>query len=295
MINPRLEEKVVLVTGANHGIGAATAEAFADQKSKVFLHYLRLPLTEEEESEIEEGGAKETGRLRYRLNQSRSPDEIIKRVREKGGTIRAREADLSRPQNITKLFDQVEAELGPVEVLVNNAAHCSPDSFVPDRERKEEDKVIKDAPMGSLTAHSCDRHFAVNSRAPALMMKEYAKRHVERDADWGRIINISTDGSSCFPGEASYGASKHALESYSRSAAMELAQFGVTVNIVSPGPIQTGYLNPSQSEREVEEIPLGRLGKPVDVADVIIFLASEQARWLTGQLLYVGGGHVMDM
>lgn len=104
---------------------------------------------------------------------------------------------------------------------------------------------------------------------------------------------MSTDGAAGFPHEISYGASKAALESFSRAAAIELGRFGVTVNIVSPGPIQTGYISPELEPGIVEAIPLGRLGKTEDVADVIVFLASEQARWLTGQLLYVGGGHAM--
>ena len=105
-----------------------------------------------------------------------------------------------------------------------------------------------------ITAASHDAHFAVNSRAVALMMAEFARRLIEQGKHWGRIINISTDGSAGFMREVSYGASKFALESYSRAAA-------------------SGY--------------------PEDVADVVVFLASEQARWLTGQLLFVGGGHRM--
>jgi 3-oxoacyl-[acyl-carrier protein] reductase len=88
----------------------------------------------------------------------------------------------------------------------------------------------------------------------------------------------------------SYAASKHAIESYSRSAAAEMGKYGVTVNIVAPGPIQTGYLTPEQEAAIPAGTPLRRVGTPEDVADVIVFLASEQARWLTGQLLYVGGG-----
>ena len=144
-----------------------------------------------------------------------------------------------------------------------------------------------------ITPESHDRHFAVNSRAVALMMAEYVRRHIERGARWGRIINVSTDGAYCFPGEVSYGASKAALEAYSRSAAKEVGKYGITVNIVAPGPIQTGWITPELEEKILPTIPLGRVGQPEDVADVIVFLASEQARWLTGQLLYVGGGHAV--
>jgi 3-oxoacyl-[acyl-carrier protein] reductase len=122
-------------------------------------------------------------------------------------------------------------------------------------------------------------------------MAEFARRHVERRAEWGRIVNISTDGADTFPGEVSYGASKAALEAYSRSAAIEFAPNRITVNIVAPGPIQTGWIPDEQAPAIVATIPLGRLGEPKDVADVVLFLASEQARWVTGQRLFVGGGH----
>jgi 3-oxoacyl-[acyl-carrier protein] reductase len=124
-------------------------------------------------------------------------------------------------------------------------------------------------------------------------MAEFARRHIARGAEWGRIINVSTGGASCFPSEISYGASKHALESYSRAAAVELGPYGITVNVVSPGPVQTGYITLELEEKLIPEIPLRRVGTPEDVADAIVFLASEQARWITGQLLYVGGGHEM--
>ena len=122
------------------------------------------------------------------------------------------------------------------------------------------------------------------------------RRDVHRDgrgARWGRIINVSTDASHCFPTEVGYGASKAALESLSRTAAVELGPYGITVNIVSPGPIQTAWITPELDKGIAQSAPLGRVGLPDDVADVVVFLASEQARWLTGQLLYVGGGHRM--
>jgi 3-oxoacyl-[acyl-carrier protein] reductase len=169
------------------------------------------------------------------------------------------------------------------------------DTFLPPSVLKPDDRAAGGLRMQALTAESHDQHFAVNSRAVALMMAEYARRYVERSARWGRIINISTDGASAFASEVSYGASKHALESYSRAAAAELGRWGITVNIVAPGPIQTGYIPPETEAREAARTPLGRVGQPQDVADVIVFLASEQARWLTGQLLYVGGGHQMSL
>ena len=133
----------------------------------------------------------------------------------------------------------------------------------------------------------------VNVRATALMMQEYAQRHIDRKADWGRIVNISTDAAHAHSWNVSYAASKHAVESYSRSAASELGKYGITINVVAPGPIQTGYITP-EMEREIQEsTPLRRVGRPEDVADVVLLLVSDQARWVTGQLVYVGGGYRM--
>ncbi len=276
MIDTGLQDKVVLVTGANHGIGAATARAFAGQGVRVFLHYLRLPPTNEE------------GAAQRALDAA----EVVQAIRAGGGQAEAQEADLADPAAIPLLFDRAEATLGPVDVVVNNAAvgDGPKDTFVP-LPTEALDRFERS--MATVTAASHDRHFAVNSRAVALMMAEYARRHVARGATWGRIINISTDGAFCFPEEISYGASKAALESYSRSAAIELSRYGITINIISPGPIQTGWMTPEMEANIVRDIPLGRVGQPEDVADVIVFLASEQARWLTGQCLHVGGGHKM--
>lgn len=290
MIDTGLKDKVVLVTGANnpYGIGAATAQVFAAEGAAVFVTYLRQPAASTR-------GDDTPGEAFYRAQQSLSADQVLQTIRERGGRAEAEEIDLADPAVIPLLFDRVEAALGPVEVLVNNAAHCLPDTFVPSSQLGLDSRAVDGFPMQAITAESHDQHFAVNSRAVALTMAEFARRHVTRGARWGRIVNVSTDGASGFVSEVSYGASKHALESYSRAAAGELGQFGITVNIVSLGPIQTGWITRESEKAWGADTPLKRIGQPQDVADVIVFLASEQARWLTGQLLYVGGGHVMPL
>lgn len=295
MIHTSLEGKVVLVTGANHGIGAATARAFAAQGAAVFVHYFRLPLDAAAGAHASEAEAQAPGDSGYAANRALTADDVVRAIRDAGGRAAAWEADLSDPTAIPVLFDQAELALGPVEVLVNNAAYWEIDTFIPTGQelRNRLPELWTSRPTAPLTPESHDRHFAVNSRAVALMMAEYLRRHITRGARWGRIVNVSTDGAYCFPGEVSYGASKATLEAYSRSAAAEMGAFGVTVNIVSPGPIQTGWITPELERHLLPSSPLGRIGAPADVADVIVFLASEQARWLTGQLLHVGGGHKM--
>jgi 3-oxoacyl-[acyl-carrier protein] reductase len=290
MIDPRLEGKVVLITGANnpHGIGAAVARAFAAQGAKVLLHYFR---------QTERAAASEPdapGEPFYYFQQAKSAAEAVDRIRSSGGAAEAFEGDLADPGLVPALYDYAESILGPVEVLVNNAAYWESDTFLP-RDVDLQNRLVElftDRPP-AIVPGGFDRLFAVNARAPALLIAEFARRRIERRAAGGRIINVSTAAADRFPSEVSYGASKYALESYTRSAAMELGRFGITVNVVSLGPIQTGWITPELERAILPTIPLGRIGAPEDVADVVVFLASEQARWITGQKIFVGGGHGM--
>jgi 3-oxoacyl-[acyl-carrier protein] reductase len=293
MIEPGIKEKVVLVTGANnpYGIGAGIGRAFASQGCKVFLHYFRqaksgaLPETAETAS---------PGESFYHSQQTKPADDVLNEIRSLGAEAHAWEADLADASLIPLLFDYAERLLGPVEIVVNNAAYWEADTFVPSGAELHNQLVElwTDRP-NRITADGFDRLYAVNTRAPALIMAEFARRHVERGARWGRIINVSTAGAERFPSEISYGASKYALESYTRSAAMELGKFGINVNVVSLGPVQTGWITAELERAILPTIPLGRIGHPEDVADVVLFLASEQARWVTGQKIFIGGGHGM--
>lgn len=285
MLNPELAGKVVLVTGANNprGIGAAVARAFARLGCPVFLQFLRG------DGPPAESGTP-CGEALYRALDAEGADGVVDEIRHAGGSAEAWEIDLALGSHPAALLDRVEATLGPVDVLVNNAAHCAFDTFLPTRVSVF--GAVSTEQAVTLTVDSHDAHFAINSRAPALMMAEYARRLIARGTGWGRIVNVSTDAADSHPGAVSYGASKHALESYSRAAAYELGPHGITVNVVAPGPIQTGWIGPELEAEVVRNIPLGRIGLPEDVADVVVFLASRQARWVTGQTLYVGGGHV---
>lgn len=170
MIDPQLGGKVVLVTGANHGIGAATAHAFAAQGAKVALTYWRDPArhTEEELAHARQAGV--GGAVLYSAEQQRDGQHVAAAIRAQGGTAAALETDLGNPSSIPVLFDWCEAQLGPVDVLVNNHTYCVLETFDP--------ALVTDAqfPVQLVSSAQIDAHFAVNSRAFALLMAEYAAR-----------------------------------------------------------------------------------------------------------------------
>lgn len=290
MLNTGLSGKTAIITGANNpfGIGAGIAKALAAQGVRLFLHYFR-PSVGEKFANTDQLGADF-----YHAQSQKTADEVLTTLHGLGAEATAWEADLGAETAVSTLFDTAEQVLGHVDIVVNNAAYWEADTFIPSAgsTRNKMVEMWTDRPQ-TINAGSIDRIFAVNTRAVALIMAEFAHRHLKRAATWGRILNISTDGAYLFPSEVSYGAGKLALEGYTRSAAAELGQFGITVNAISPGPIQTGYITPEMEKQILPTIPMGRLGMPQDIGDTAVFLASNQANWITGQRIFVGGGHGM--
>lgn len=199
MINPKLQDKVVLITGANHGIGAATAKAFADQGAKVFITFYR-ELTDYNQQALEQAKAAGIGSdALYYARQQQDADWLVQAIGAAGGTAVAHEMDLADPANILRLFDRCESSLGPVDVLVNNHTFCVLETFDPAQVSTEQGEER------FISAAMIDRHFAINTRAYALLMAEYAQRSIKRAAGWDRIINISTDAVHAHPWNVSYG------------------------------------------------------------------------------------------
>jgi 3-oxoacyl-[acyl-carrier protein] reductase len=176
--------------------------------------------------------------------------------------------DLAESIGPERLFDAVTERVGHPGVLVNNAAHSTRDGFE------------------VLDAATIDAHYAVNVRAPMLLSVLLAR--AERP---GRIVNlVSGQFLGAMVGELAYTASKGALEAFTRQLAAEVAHLGITVNAVGPGPNDTGWIDDDLREQLLPRFPMGRLGRPEDAAAVVAWLCSEEAGWVTGQVIHAEGG-----
>ena len=270
MVDYGLKDKVVIVTGANnpYGIGANTALAFAKEGSKVVLVYKRIYRS------FDESKTCKNGVDRYFEANANNADMVEGILKSMGADYMILESDISDEVMVKDIYLKIIDKYGKVDVLINNAADGDMDGI--DTIEQVTQKVIDDT-------------FAVNVRGSILMMKEFVKHH----NDYGRIVNISTDASQVFAGQITYGASKATLEALTRSVALEVAKYGITVNCVAPGPTQTGWIDEELEEVVIPLIPLGELIEPSDIADTILFLSSNKAKMITGQVIKVSGGKAL--
>ena len=270
MVDYGLTNKVAIVTGANNpqGIGAATALAFAREGAKVVLIYKKIFRAFDAQK------ADKNGVDRYFRANAGDTAAVECKLRELGADYLVLECDISNEEAVKEAYSAVLERYGRVDILVNNAA---------DGDMEGIDTIE------AITRAVIDNTFAVNVRGSILMTREFIRHR----GDSGRIINFSTDAAQVFPGQITYGASKATLEALTRSIALEAAQYGITVNCIAPGPTQTGWIDEELEQAVLPLIPMGELIRPEDIAETILFLTSNQARMITGQVIKVSGGKAL--
>ena len=209
------------------------------------------------------------------VNYSKSAEKaqlVVAGIQGKGGKALAVQADMGQVTDARRLVVDTVKQFNRLDILVNNAG-----KFMP-------------KPLEETTEEDFNDVIALNAKGPYFAMQEAARAL----KDGGRIVNISTGGTHLhFPGATAYLGSKAALEQYTKGLAQELAPKGLTVNTVSPGFTETGMMTEEYRQIGVQLSPMKRLGVPKDIADVVAFIVSEDARWLTGQTIQAGGGIVM--
>jgi 3-oxoacyl-[acyl-carrier protein] reductase len=244
--------RVAIVTGAARGIGLATAKRLAGDGLKVAVVDLD-----------ETASAKAAGE-----------------IAEAGGTALGVSADVSDPAAVTAAVQRVADEIGPPTVLVNNAG------------------VLRDNLLFKMTDDDWETVMAVHLRGAFLFSRAVQKHMV--DAGWGRIVSLSSTSALGNRGQANYAAAKAGLQGFTKTLAIELGRFGITANAVAPGFIVTDMTAATAArvgvdfadfeKAAVSQIPVGRAGRPEDVANTVSFLVGEGAGFVSGQVIYVAGG-----
>jgi 3-oxoacyl-[acyl-carrier protein] reductase len=201
--------------------------------------------------------------------------EVVAGIKQSGGEAIAIQADISRVSEVEILFQKILEVYGQIDILINNAG------------------IMITKPINEISEEDFDKQFAINVKGTYFSCQQ-AARHMNQH---GRIINISTSViGQMFPTYSVYAGTKGAVEQFTRQLAKEFGPKGITINAVAPGPINTELFTFGKTEEQVEGIrkmnAFGRLGEPDDIASVVLFLVSEESKWITGQIIRVNGGFV---
>jgi 3-oxoacyl-[acyl-carrier protein] reductase len=208
------------------------------------------------------------------------------------------ESDISIANNIDEIYDKIESTLGKVNILINNAAGYPVQDSIFNIQNQDIKCTYETTVQGTIMMIQAfirrgydgliDTRF-IDIQETSISHGKY--KPLSSNHHYGRIINFSTDTAQVMSGQIAYGSSKAAIEALTRSIAMEVGYLGVTVNTIAPGPTQTGWINDELIESVLPQIPIGRIGTPQDIADTVLFLTSDKASWVTGQVIKVSGGH----
>ncbi|PJN87237.1 SDR family oxidoreductase [Bacillus sp. mrc49] len=252
----QLKGKIAIITGVSRlkGIGAAICQELAESGCHIFFTYWT-----EYDKEMPWG------------IESDEPMKLQEELLKKGIKVSCMELDLTQNDAPEQLMNQVSEQLGLPDILINNAAYSTNNDF------------------SNITAEELDQHYMVNVRATTLLSSKFAQRFEKKSG--GRIVNLTSGQfQGPMPGELAYATTKGAVDALTITLSAELAPLGITVNAVNPGPTDTGWMTDEIKNGLKPMFPFGRIGKPKDIAKTIKFLVSEEADWVTGQVIHSEGG-----
>lgn len=245
------DQRIALITGSSRGIGKSIAMQLANNNISVVINY---------KSQVE------------------AAQKVVTEIKNNGGNAIAVQSDITNPNEVTEMFNQIESELGNVNILINNAG------------------IIKDSLLIRMSEEDWDEVINLDLRSAFLCTKA-ALRSMLRER-WGRIINVgSVIGLRGQKGQANYAAAKAGLVGLTQTVAIEVASRNITVNYVAPGYVETDiveHLSPERKAQILSRVPLGRFAQPDEIASMITFLVSDEASYITSQIIAVDGGMMIS-